>query len=156
MILGVLADSHDNGPALETALEMAKSEGAQALLHAGDVIAPFSAKVLASCGLPLYVVYGNNDGEKAGLAKLIDIEEPPRLVELGGKKILLAHDVEKVTETEKTRADVLVVGHTHEAYSAPGGLFVLNPGECGGWLKGKKTFALLDLDSLEARIFEFS
>ena len=154
MIVGVLADSHDNVPALSMALERMRAEGAEALLHAGDVIAPFSAKVLASCGLPLYVVYGNNDGEKAGLAKLIDIEEPPRMVELGGKKILLAHDVEKVGEAESARADLLVVGHTHEAYSAPGAPPVLNPGECGGWLKGKKTFALLDLESLEARIVE--
>ncbi len=152
MTVGVMADSHDNVPALKEALERLKSEGAEAVLHAGDVIAPFSAKVLAGCGLLVYAVYGNNDGEKAGLAGLLDIVEPPRTVELGGKKVLLAHDIEKVPEA---RADVLVVGHTHEACFTPGDPPVLNPGECGGWLKGKKSFALLDLDSLEARIVEF-
>ena len=152
MIVGVLADSHDNVPALKAALENLKAEGAQAVLHAGDIIAPFSAKVLASCGLVVYAVYGNNDGEKAGLAGLIDVTEPPRTVELGARSILLAHDADKVPEAERARADVLVVGHTHEASFA---LPLLNPGECGGWLNGKKTFALLDLDSLQARIVEF-
>ncbi len=152
MTVGVLADSHDNVPALEEALERLKAGGAEAVVHAGDIIAPFSAKVLAGCGLPVRAVYGNNDGEKAGLAKILDVEEPPRVVELGGRQILLAHDIDRVPEAEKARADVVVVGHTHEAYFTPP---VLNPGECGGWLTGKKTFALLDLDSLDARIIEF-
>ena len=155
MTVGVLADSHDNVPALKEALKRLGEEGVEAVLHAVDVIAPFTAKVLAGCGLPVSAVYGNNDGEKAGLAGLLDITDPPRTVELGGRRILLAHDVDKVPGAEKARADLLVVGHTHEACFTPGDPPVLNPGECGGWLKGKKSFALLDLDSLDARIVEF-
>ena len=155
MILGVIADSHDNLPALKAALEALRSGGAERVVHAGDVIAPFAAKVLAGCGLPVSAVYGNNDGEKAGLARLLDIAEGPRLLTFGGRKLLLAHDVAGIPEREKAGADILVVGHSHEAYFMPGAPPVLNPGECGGWVTGKKTFAFLDLDSLEARVVEF-
>ena len=57
----------------------------------------------------------------------------------------------------KRAADVVITGHTHEAIT-PGGdgqrpLFV-NPGECGGWLDGKATCVVLDLESLEAELCE--
>jgi len=33
---------------------------------------------------------------------------------------------------------------------------IINPGECGGWLSGKSTIALLDLKNLEAKIIELA
>jgi len=30
----------------------------------------------------------------------------------------------------------------------------LNPGECGGWLTGRRTLAILDTDTLDVRIVD--
>ena len=49
--------------------------------------------------------------------------------------------------------NVIVFGHTHKpAVQREGKTLLLNPGETGGWLTGKGTVALLDLERLEAEI----
>lgn len=152
MRLGILSDSHDHLKNLQEALELLRGRGAEFLLHAGDIVSPFAAKVLVRCGLPVLAVFGNNDGERKGLAKLLDIAPGPRRLELGGRCIILAHDPADVSEELASGADAVVVGHTHEALVEPGNPLRLNPGETGGWLFGRATCALLDLERLEAEI----
>ena len=38
---------------------IAKAEGAEAILHCGDVVAPSTLSVLQPLGLPVHVIYGN-------------------------------------------------------------------------------------------------
>ena len=46
MKIGVMSDSHDNLPAIRRALARFEAEGAEAVIHAGDFVAPFSIKEL--------------------------------------------------------------------------------------------------------------
>ena len=48
--------------------------------------------------------------------------------------------------------DVVVFGHTHEIEERRDGALLLNPGEVGGWLTGRSTVMLLDLESLEVEV----
>lgn len=145
MKIGLIADTHDNLPKLRKALAAFAMRKCEAIVHAGDVISPFAAKALMQPRLPVLAVYGNNDGERKGLAELIPgICDGPRLVELGGRKILVAHSIAQVADPGASGADLVVVGHTHVAEIQRARPLVVNPGECGGWLYGKSSVAVLD------------
>jgi uncharacterized protein len=156
MKIGIVSDSHDNVPALISAVETLRNAGAAVLLHAGDIIAPFTARVLNDFPGPVHAVYGNNDGERAGLRKFLpEIADGPLELSIGGKRILLVHDVTQVPDVSAKRVYAVVHGHTHKHEDAlRGGARYINPGECGGWLYGKKTAMILDLESGETRLIE--
>ena len=66
MQIGILSDTHDQVERTVDAVAMLVAEGAEALLHCGDVMGP---EVVAECGrLPSFFVFGNND---------LDREAPP-------------------------------------------------------------------------------
>ena len=52
MKLGVIADSHDRLPTLRRAVELFKRLNVDAILHAGDFVAPFAAKLIAPPNMP--------------------------------------------------------------------------------------------------------
>ena len=114
MLIGVVSDSHDNVPAIAAAVKALRARGVEHLLHAGDVVAPFAAKAWREFQGPITAVYGNNDGERAGLARVLtDIHEPPHSLTLAGRRIVLAHDENALAETVAAEADLVVIGHTH-------------------------------------------
>jgi putative phosphoesterase len=155
MLVGILSDSHDHLDYMRRALELFDREEVQAVLHPGDLVAPFAARLLVQLWQgPLTVVYGNNDGERRGLAAVLPgICDGPVLVELGGKKISMDHYPPDAEHRPVEGADVVLFGHTHEVVNEQrGGVLYLNPGECCGWVTGRPTVALLDTDSLKAEI----
>jgi putative phosphoesterase len=150
MKIGIISDSHDNLPLIRTAIKAFTDSGAEAIVHAGDIIAPFAAKELLAASLPVYAVFGNNDGEKKHLSEVLaDIRQGPRTFELGGKNFLLTHDRASVSDTDLEGIDVLIVGHSHRYGIEPGSPLVVNPGEAGGWVSGIPTAALLDTNTME-------
>ena len=158
MLIGILSDTHDRLPALEQALTLFAARRVGAVIHAGDLVAPFTAKRLADAPAPLSVIYGNNDGERAGLkAVLPQIQDGPLFLGLDGRSLLVHHFLGGCDPADVARADVVVTGHTHEArvdrHSAK--LFV-NPGECCGWVSGRCTVALLDTQGWTVEICELS
>jgi len=156
MLAAVVADSHDNVPAIERAVEVIAQRGAQVLFHAGDFVAPFAAKAWAGFGGPVTAVFGNNDGERAGLRKVIpDLHDGPRLFEAAGRRVLLSHREEDLTEDLLAQVDLVVTGHTHRSEIGKRGEAVfVNPGEVGGWLTGRRTLALVNLETLAVELVE--
>jgi hypothetical protein len=160
MKIGVMSDSHDNLPAIRRALALFEAHGAEAVIHAGDFIAPFAVKELLKFKGPIYGCFGNNDGEKAGIRAIWPkVADPPCELQLGGRRILLTHDEAQLQKTPELlrRADVVIFGHSHQVVAGERrgpGPTRLNPGECGGWLTGISTVAILDTDTLEIRILE--
>jgi len=157
MKIGIMADSHDNLPAIRRALERLSAEGAASLIHAGDFIAPFAVREILKFDGPVFGCFGNNDGERRGIRKIFpDVREAPAMLSLGGCSILLVHDAAEATPDSLSRADVMICGHTHEPLvESADRCLRINPGETGGWLHGSHTVAMLDTDTLEARILEF-
>jgi putative phosphoesterase len=151
----VVSDTHDNLPKLRAALGVFKKRGVRTVLHAGDVVAPFTMRALMRSGMTVMAVFGNNDGERKGLQKACDdICEGPRVLQLGGRRIVLAHEPESLTPDVTVGADLIVHGHNHIAGVETGPPMILNPGECGGWLTGKSTVALVELDDMAAEIVD--
>lgn len=161
MLIGVMADSHDNVPMIRRAVQRLQAEGVACLIHAGDFIAPFAVKAVREFNGPVHGCFGNNDGERAGIRKLWpEICDPPALLKLGGKRILLAHDPATLPTAQKeSLPDVMICGHTHEAVirnglTGEGGPLHINPGETGGWLYGRPTVVVLDTQTMQARVLE--
>lgn len=155
MLIGVLADTHDNLPKAAAALDLFAARGVQAILHAGDFVAPFALKLLTGSGLPVVAVFGNNDGEQAGLRKAgAELHVPPHRFEMGGRTIVLAHDPAQLGGDAAAGADLVVYGHTHKPEVRLGPPLLVNPGEAGGWLTGVATVALVDLEAMTAEIVE--
>lgn len=154
MKLGILSDSHDNLPLIVKAVALFECEGVDCIVHAGDYVAPFALRALLKFKGRVRGVFGNNDGEKVGLKKLCpDLVEPPHVFELGGRKILVTHDLQAVGAEQKSKADVLIYGHNHKPEIQAGKPLIINPGECGAWLSGVSTVAILDTDALSAEIY---
>jgi len=156
MRVGVISDTHDRIPTIDRGLEILRARGVQAILHPGDIVAPFAAKRLAAWAGPLHITYGNNDGERRGLKSILpQIQDGPILLDLGGRRILLHHFIDWCPDSEVARADAVVTGHTHEVVNEPrDGKLFLNAGECCGWLTGRCTVAVLETDDLAAEIIE--
>jgi len=160
MRIGVISDTHDNLPAIEAAAKAFKEAGVERVLFAGDFCAPFSLAKMREFGAPVVAVFGNNDGDKLLLKQraegFCDLAEAPRELEIGGKRVLLMHFPWLLESAAKSGDfDLIVYGHTHEPdIRKVGGTLIVNPGECGGWLKGKKTIAIVDLERMEAELVE--
>jgi uncharacterized protein len=155
MILGILSDTHDNLPKIVKAIEFFNRKKAGFVLHAGDFVAPFTVDKFSKLNCDWLGVFGNNDGEKKGLAEKSQgrIRKAPLRLCLACRKITLVHDQNTVDFT-KERADLIVYGHSHKAEVAvKNGKLVVNPGECSGWLWGKSSVALVNTETLTAKIF---
>ena len=149
-MIGILSDSHDNLNAVRAAAQLFKGAGCSLIIHAGDFVAPFSARALESAGCPVRAVFGNCDGERDGLLRALGgfgvIQSEPLLFSYAERTILVRHHdggLEKICREKKP--NVLVYGHSHRAeirfYEET---LIINPGEAGGWVHGRCTIALLD------------
>lgn len=159
MKIGVISDTHDNIPKIKAAVELFNEEQVELVLHAGDMVAPFAVAALAGLQCRVIAVLGNNDGEKVILKQKFESigELHPTIaqVEIGGRRIAVVHYLDLAEPLASSgEFDLVVYGHTHEVDVRKKKALLLNPGEGGGWLTGKCTVALVDIDSLEVEIRE--
>ncbi len=151
MRFAIISDTHDNMKSVKMFVNRIETEEIDIILHAGDIVAPFVIKELAKVNVPIYAVFGNNDGEKIFLSKLIgetggQILPSPQVFEIANKKILMMHEP-YILEYEKYNSeyDIIIYGHTHKKeISKYGNRWVINPGTLGGYLAPKKTFVIWD------------
>ena len=59
----ILSDSHDRGPLMAAAVAAAMADGAEAVIHCGDIIGGNTLKASLKLGLPIHAVHGNNLGD---------------------------------------------------------------------------------------------
>jgi hypothetical protein len=160
MKIGIMADSHDRLPFIKRAVDIFNKEKVDRVLHSGDFVSPFVIRELKNLNCKLIGVFGNNDGDKLYLRKKFgernfEIYEGSLEIELGGRKIVMMHTPDTLKALEKSGYyDIIIYGHTHEVDIRRGKSLVINPGESSGWLSGKATVVILDLDSLEPKLIE--
>ncbi|HDK25665.1 MAG TPA: metallophosphoesterase [Candidatus Atribacteria bacterium] len=162
MKIGIISDTHDNLPRIKKAVGIFNREKVELVLHAGDFVSPFTFLEFKNLNCSLKGVFGNNDGDKLylqekfrGIGKLYPT---PYNVKINNKNIVILHK-EKLIDAlaESQKYDVIIYGHTHRIdLRKIGKTIIINPGECGGWLTGKSTIALLDLVNLEVKIIDLA
>ena len=162
MKIGIISDTHDNLPWIKKAVEIFNREKVELVLHAGDFVSPFTFLEFKNLNCPLKGVFGNNDGDKLYLQEKFkgigELYPAPYNVKINNKNIIMMHK-EKLIDAlvESQKYDVVIYGHTHHIdLRKIGKTLIVNPGECGGWLTGKSTIALLDMKTLEAKIINLA
>jgi len=162
MVIGVMSDTHDKVDAIEAAIGFFNGQGVAEVLHAGDLVSPLVVPRFAKLKARLHYVWGNNEGDREfirvrftelGIAPLGDFAT----IELAGRNIALLHGThERIVDSllKCGLYDVVVRGHNHRAEVIGGPTLLVNPGEVCGYLTGRQTVALLDLDRLQAEIVE--
>jgi putative phosphoesterase len=163
MKIGIIADTHDNLPAIDKAIKRLNQEKVQLVLHAGDYVAGFAVLRFKPLEAKLIGIFGNNDGDHPLLEKRfkeINAEIRGRFAEvvMEGVRIAMTHgdELELLKSIIATECyDVVVHAHSHEArVYRKGKTLVINPGEVCGYLSGKSTLTLLDTRNLDAKIVE--
>ncbi len=157
--IGIMSDSHDNLPAIRAAVELFNQENVDLVIHAGDLVAPFTAKEIKKLQCPYKIVLGNNDGEILGLYKIYEgnIFQPPLFLTVGGQEICVLHDPCLLKELKESKNfDIIIYGHDHKPFieHLTDGTIIVNPGECGGWVTGKSSVAILNLSSRDVKILD--
>jgi putative phosphoesterase len=159
MRVGLMSDSHDRVPAVAEFVAQMQEAGIGMVLHAGDFCAPFSLEPFEAAHMSVAGVFGKNDGDPTGLRARaassfgMELFESPHSFEIGGRRILLVHDLADIPERSVESHEIVVHGHLHrQEMKTRGETLIVNPGESCGWVNGAPTAAILDLD---ARSVEF-
>lgn len=163
----IVSDSHDNRFLLEAAVKDAKSRGAEAVLHCGDVVAPSTLRILNPIGLPVHVIHGNNTGDMYSLSHLHHNDDSvvkyygqDAGLELAGRKIFMVH-YPHYAEAMATTGDwdIVCCGHDHKASIREikniknSTTLYINPGTVGG-VGAAPTYVIGDLEKFEFEIID--
>ncbi|HEY5999711.1 MAG TPA: metallophosphoesterase [bacterium] len=158
MRIGILSDSHDDMEAIARAVALFNAEGAVQVLHAGDIVSPFTHEAFGELRAPLGGVFGNNDGDRVLLSERFKgaLHVQPHFVTLNGLRGVIVHEPALVRALARSgEFDLVIYGHTHVPdVHAEGGCLVVNPGKAARLHKGRSTVALLETETREARIVE--
>jgi uncharacterized protein len=158
-MIGIISDTHENSSAIEVAVAMLKQAAPEIVIHCGDIISPPVLELFR--GLPMRFVFGNNDGERAGLrTKCLELGfgdiDDYLILTIGGKSIFVYHGTRRSKLDEAIASqqfDFVLTGHTHACRNETiGRTRVVNPGAL--FAAQKYTFALLELEISEVRFVE--
>lgn len=163
MKVAILSDSHDHIRNLEKALSNIKGK-VDAIIHCGDLIAPFASAILATSDLPIYICIGNNDEDhiamlKKGLPNFtwITVGQEYGEEEFDQRKVAFTHYPKLAALLANSeKHDVVFFGHTHVIENKMvGNTLLLNPGSICGIINGKYTkasYAVYDTKKNSAEI----
>jgi predicted phosphodiesterase len=79
-----------------------------------------------------------------------EIYESPHSFDVGGKRVLLVHDIAEVSPRSIESHNFVIHGSSHlQSEKKVGSTIVINPGEACGCIHGKCTAMILNTDSGE-------
>ena len=157
--VGILSDSHDEIDRTAKAIQLLHNNGAETLVHCGDLTGPDIVMLLGQ--MPSFFVFGNHDCDMAGRLQTAANEHGVTCLGWGGeitlanKRVAVAHghlhiDLRPLLEQSP---DYMLTGHTHEtADHIENGVRRINPGALHR--AALYTVALLDLKSNELEFYE--
>jgi putative phosphoesterase len=163
MKVALMANTHDRLPVIRALLARLQEKGISLVLHAGDYVAPWSLGPFREAGMALLGVFGHNDGDHQGLLNAAqqgvghEIYESPHLFRVGTHQVLIVHDLADMPERALSEHEIVLHGTKHETeVRQVGDSLVVCPGEACGWLTGKATCAILDLETKEIEFISLS
>ncbi len=168
MLVAVISDTHDNIFAIKSLINVLREHRPSLIIHLGDIISPFAFRELLTYPGKFIVILGNNDGDKLLLREIAmkagaTIREGPYEIVIDNKRVIALHGFGSTENTLNIiealslsgKYDIVLYGHTHRVdVRKVGKTLVVNPGECCGYLTGRKTFALLDTEKMDVRILD--
>lgn len=122
------------------------------------------AQILAQSPVPVFSIFGNNDGDRAALIKTALNKESNLhfgfstydFLEIAGKKVFLTHYPLLAKPMAKSGDfDVVFYGHDHKMnIELIGNCLIVNPGEISAHKTRKASFAIWDTLTNKAEIID--
>jgi putative phosphoesterase len=161
MKVGIVSDSHDRADMLAAAVQQAKVQGAEAIVHCGDLIGAQTVRPALKLGLPVHLIHGNNVGDvqmlhsvAQGSEGLLRYHGGDARLDLGGRRVFVVHYPDYAYAMACTGDwDVVCCGHSHVAETRQvgnvkgGATWLVNPGTVAG-LAAPPTWMLADLAAM--------
>ncbi|QSZ40729.1 YfcE family phosphodiesterase [Sulfurimonas aquatica] len=142
MKIGILSDTHTKVKKAKATLDILIENGAEFIIHAGDIVEPEVLELLKNCGKKYVAVYGNNDAHLVSFHNKYNLVQEPNYFKLANTKFKLMH----LPYYMSPDAEVVVFGHTHKFHSEfNNGTLFLNPGESCARNKPVSECALLEV-----------
>jgi len=157
-MIGIMSDSHDNLKAIKKAVKYFNNEQVDLVIHAGDLISPFTAQEFLKLNSPLIAIFGNNDGEREGLIKaygnMCHLEDF-KAISIENREIALIHGTNPALVESlflSGKYDLVIYGHTHKLEIKEDKSMLINPGETCGYLSDDKTVVLMEPEDLSYQV----
>jgi len=109
MKIGIISDTHKKVGKTRKALNMLVKNGAEFIIHAGDIVEPDVLELLRDTNLNYVAVYGNNDSHLLKYQNEYNLVKEPYYFKLADTKFKLMHLPYYMTPD----AQVVIYGHTH-------------------------------------------
>lgn len=126
------------------------------MIHAGDIISPFTFEAFVELRCRMSGIFGNNDGDRLLLKEKSggNLSPQPLLITLNGKKVVVVHEPDLVDAlADSGHFDLVIYGHTHSSeIRKTRNALVINPGKVARLHKGESTLAVLDTGTMKAEI----
>lgn len=153
MKIGLLSDTHKKEGRSQRAINHLKANGAEFLIHAGDIVKPEMLEHLKASGLRYIAVYGNNDAHLHEYHNKYNLVQEPHYFKLADTQCKLMH----LPFYMNADAEVVLFGHTHifECDFKNKTLF-LNPGETCARDKPFSTCAMLEITKSTFFVTQYS
>lgn len=164
MKVAVISDIHDNAHNLVMFFEQVKKYDVEKIIFLGDFAWAAIAGLLCASPIPVFAIWGNNDGDKTLITKFslgkdsnleigLDIFDT---IELDSRKIFLSHYPMLAKSMARSwDFDAVFYGHNHEKHKESiEKCLVLNPWEIGAYKTWIASFAIYDTQTNEAEIIE--
>lgn len=141
--IGVISDTHTKVLRAKEIIDMLICEGAEFIIHAGDIVELDILELLENCGVRYIAVYGNNDAHLAHYHGKYKLVQEPHYFKLANTKFKLMH----LPYYMNADAEVIIFGHTHifDVEFTVNHTLYLNPGEACARNKPLSECAMLEI-----------
>ncbi len=109
MKIGIISDTHKKVKKAKSAIALLLENGAEFIIHAGDIVEIETLQMLKNCPVDYIAVYGNNDAHLFEEHDNFELVQEPYYFKLADLKFKLMH----LPHYMAPDADVIVFGHTH-------------------------------------------
>ena len=153
MKIGIVSDTHTKVQYAQKALEMLIDNGAEFIIHAGDIVELEMLELLKNCSKRYIAVYGNNDAHLARYHNEYNLVQEPYYFKLADTKFKLMH----LPFYLSPDAEVIIFGHTHtfEVEMNKKSLFI-NPGEICARSKDLSECVMLEVKEKQFNVTYYS
>lgn len=153
MKIGVISDTHTKVGKTKKALDMLLENGAEFIIHAGDIEKVETLDMLKNCGKQYVAVYGNNDAHLAEYHQDYNLVQEPYYFKLSNLKFKLMH----LPFYMNPDADIVISGHTHKFHSEfKKTTLFLNPGEVCARSKPISECAMLNISENKYKVTHYT
>ncbi len=153
MKIGIISDTHTKVKKARRAINTLIEDGAEFIIHAGDIVDVEILNLLHESGVEYVAVYGNNDAHLAEFHTQFNLVQEPYYFKLADTKFKLMH----LPFYMAPDADVVVFGHTHEfSLEFVNNTLFVNSGEVCARNKPTSEWIMLEVEEKSYKIARYT